>query len=230
MGYALLGLAALLGAMIAAHAFVTWSPAVLARRVRIGSGVGCLVGAVYLMTRGGAAYAAALVPAGLWLLSGAQMQWPPAPTPGRSSRVVTDHLDMELDLDTGAVRGVVRIGTYAGREIETLRPVDLADLWVACRFADPASAQVLEAYLDRVHASWRDDMARAGEAGADRGAAEGPMTRAQALGVLGLGPDATEADIRRAHRELILKVHPDSGGSHPLAATVNQAKQVLLGK
>ena len=30
-----------------------------------------------------------------------------------------------------------------------------------CRFADPQSAQIVETYLDRLHPSWREDMARA---------------------------------------------------------------------
>jgi hypothetical protein len=34
-----------------------------------------------------------------------------------------------------------------------------------------------------------------------------------ALAVLGLGPDATEADVKKAFRRAALKVHPDHGGS-----------------
>jgi hypothetical protein len=142
--------------------------------------------------------------------------------------VTTEHLEVELDHETGDVRGRILKGFFAGRRLEDLKPVELAHLWQDCRFADPQSAQIVEAYLDRVHPSWREDMAR--QEGAQSPGTEGRMTREQALDILGLAPGATEADIRRAHRDLMMKLHPDHGGSTFLAAKINQAKDVLLGK
>jgi hypothetical protein len=237
MPYLLLGLLALVIAMAALRWYVAASPATLARWLRAAGIASASAAGLLLMSRGyplpgiGAALVA------LWLLTGPTPPWLLSGRPGGAaqrpaSRIVTDHLDLELDHDSGTVRGRVLRGFFAGRDIETLRPVELAHLWADCRFADPSSAQVLEAYLDRVHPTWRDDMARtSGGEGAGQEATEtGPMTRETALDILGLGPDASEEDIRRAHRDLMLKLHPDRGGSHTLAAAVNKAKDTLLGR
>jgi curved DNA-binding protein CbpA len=58
----------------------------------------------------------------------------------------------------------------------------------------------------------------------------GKMSREQALDILGLPADASDEDVRRAHRELMLRLHPDRGGSTWLAAQINEAKDILLGK
>ena len=234
MQYLLLGLVALLLLLIAMRAYTMANPQVLVRQLRIGAGVAALTGAGFLVVRGMVGYAMSLAALGSWLLwgYGGFPGWPGSAqkSAGQSSRVTTDHLEVELDHDTGDIRGRVLKGSFAGRELQDLAPAELARLWQDCRFADPQSAQILEAYLDRVHATWREDAARTeGERDAHAGSG-GPMTREQALEVLGLSPDASEEDIRRAHRELMMKLHPDRGGSTFLAAKINEAKDVLLGK
>lgn len=60
-------------------------------------------------------------------------------------------------------------------------------------------------------------------------AAASPMTREQALAILGLDSQADAQAIRQAHQRLIARLHPDKGGSDYLAAQLNLAKQTLLG-
>jgi len=231
MQYLLLGFAALLLFLLAARAYSMANPHVLARQLRIGAGVAALAGAGVFVVRGGVGYAISLATLGAWLLWGhGGLPGFPGRTqkaPGQSSRVTTEHLEVELDHDSGDVQGRVLKGSFAGRRLEDLKPVELAHLWQDCRFSDPQSAQIVAAYLDRLHPTWREDMARQG---GQPTAEEGPMTREQALEILGLAPGASEDDIRRAHRELMMKLHPDRGGSTYLAAKINEAKDVLLGK
>lgn len=61
-----------------------------------------------------------------------------------------------------------------------------------------------------------------------RKAAPPPMSVEDARRLLGVGETATLEDIRAAHRRLIAKVHPDTGGSAELAHRVNAARDTLV--
>lgn len=60
--------------------------------------------------------------------------------------------------------------------------------------------------------------------------AKGKMSIEEAYEVLGLKPGASEDSIIAAHRKLILKNHPDRGGSDYLASKINLAKKTLIKK
>lgn len=203
-------------------------PAKLARMLRTIAGVAACAGAVYLLSRNALLLAIPAGAIGAWLLWGPARWGSATPVGGGASRIATDHLEVELDHDSGLVSGRVLKGMFANRSIETLKPAELALLWQDCRFTDQKSAQILEAYLDRVHPSWQADMAR-GEAAMASGP-DGSMSEAEALEILGLEEGASDEDIRKAHRELMMRLHPDRGGSTYLASKVNEAKAALLGE
>lgn len=230
MGYLIAGFAVLAIMIVALRAFARTNPAWMARRLTLGAGVVLLLAAGALALRGQSFIAVPLAMVASWLLWGSGSgPWGAGranKTPGQSSRVATDHLEMELDHDTGEMRGRVLKGLFTGRDIESLSVADMALLWQDCRHTDQPSAQLIEAYLDRTYPSWREDMAR-GESDMSRGP-DGRMTADEAFEILGLKPDAGEEDIRRAHRDLMLRLHPDRGGSTYLAAKINEAKDVAL--
>ncbi|MDD3448062.1 MAG: molecular chaperone DnaJ [Gammaproteobacteria bacterium] len=149
-----------------------------------------------------------------------------AGTPGgQSSTVRTRYLHMTLDHDSGALAGEVVAGVYAGRRLDGMQLPELLDLLERCR-DDHQSVMVLETYLDRLHGdAWRDARSSGQAPGA---AADGPMSRDEALRILGLGPGADRDAVIDAHRRLMQKLHPDRGGSDWLAAQINRAKGLLL--
>ena len=55
-----------------------------------------------------------------------------------------------------------------------------------------------------------------------------PMAPSEARRLLGVGECATLQEIRDAHRRLISRVHPDTGGSAELATRVNAARDALV--
>ena len=92
------------------------------------------------------------------------------PTPGQSTGVRTRYLAMQLDHDTGALDGEVLAGRLAGRMLSRLDPEERRSLLDEVR-DDPASVQVLEAWLDRAGEAPRAVAAHPAALGA------GPWTR-----------------------------------------------------
>ena len=144
------------------------------------------------------------------------------------SSVRSAALEMQLDHETGAMNGLVLVGAYEGKELDLLEREELFEL--RSEIADDGeSLALLDAYLDRRLAGWREDAHADADAGQGSPPSSGPMGKKEAYEVLGLSAGASVEEIRKAHRRLMKTAHPDSGGSTFLAAKINEAKDVLLG-
>jgi hypothetical protein len=143
---------------------------------------------------------------------------------GQTSHVRSAYLEMELDHDSGTMRGRIIAGRHQG---ETLDRLDVKTLAGLLDEMDEESRALLVAYLDRRDSSWSEYAQ--GHAAAGRAAASGgKMTEQEAYQILGVEPGASADAITRAHRTLMKKLHPDQGGSTYLAARINEAKEILF--
>jgi DnaJ domain len=226
----LLGAAVLILLLWAGSAFSKADPKQAARLVRYIGGAAALIAAGFLLLKGAIGIAIPVGALGLGLLGWVSL-WPAnlagrtRKSAGKVSRVRSAFLEMELDHDSGAMRGFMLAGKFEGRSLDT---IDAPTLIRLLPEIDDDSRQLLMVYLDRRQPGWREDSQHDASAGRGDGSPSGKMTEQEAYQVLGLQPGATEEEIGRAHRSLMKKLHPDQGGSTYLAARVNQAKDVLL--
>jgi hypothetical protein len=234
MLYLLGGFAVLSGFLLLVYLFVNADPARLARGLKV-TGIVIAVAAVATLAISGRLAAllmplAMLMPLLIRVRSLLDRYRPPAG--GQTSTVATAFLRMTLDHDTGSMEGTILRGRFAGMRLDEVAPGDLLALLRECRAEDEEGARLLEAYLDRVHPDWREELAgeRAG-GGSDAGARStsgGDMSVEEAYAILGLSSGADAEAIKEAHRRLMVKLHPDHGGSDYLATKINRARDVLL--
>jgi len=239
VGYLLLGLLLLGGLIMIAQWFRQAEPKRIARAVRWVLGSTLIAVGLYLAVTGRlAAAVGALTALAITALRWHEI-WTRAkgifgPSPGNTSTVKTVLLRVTLDHDTSDVSGEVTAGRYKGRTLEAMSFAELLDLMDECSSQDPQGMTVLDAYLARRFGpDWREHGTGGGAAGEEGrkpgGPGRGPMTREEAYEILGLEPGADAAKIKDAHHRLMLKIHPDQGGSTYLAAKINQARDLLLG-
>ena len=240
MQYFILGLAVLLIVFFGLRAFVNADPKYVVRSFRRYSGMAALMMALFLGVTGRFPFAFPFAIVAFSLLRGGKFSsifggFNPFPgsaykSAGQKSRVRTKTIEMELEHDTGDMEGRVIKGAFSPRLLSSMDQGDLIRLWSECQAGDTQAAQLLEAYLDRRFSDWREPAgAQAKGSSETRGRPEGPMSTEEAYEILGLQPGASKADIVRAHRQLMKKLHPDQGGSTYLAAKINEAKDLLFG-
>jgi hypothetical protein len=223
------GILVLVLVLWAANGFAKADPKYLAKVMRPAGGILAMGAAVFLFFRGHLEVAIPLGLTGLGLLG-----WGPfastgwfqrtQKTSGQVSRVRSPFIEMELDHDSGAMRGTIIAGAHQGASLDAL---EITTLLALLAEIDADSRALLGAYLDRREPGWRE------HAQEDTAAGPGPargskMTEEEAYQILGVPAGASDQEIGRAHRALMKKLHPDQGGSTYLAAQINGAKELLL--
>ncbi len=234
--YFVLGIALLAGIILASRWYISADPKILVKVLKwLSLGLIIVVG-LFLALTGRLAWAFAMLPALFaWFMrfrSAATMfknfsrmaQGAPNEAGESTSEVETRFVHMSLDHASGNMDGEVKEGPYKGCRLGDLSLEKLIELLKTCWSQDEQSAQVLEAYMDRVFPDWRD---HAGSNGGN-GFFKDEMDRRKALDILGLDEKATPEQIKEAHHRLIAGLHPDHGGSTYLSAKINRAKDVLL--
>jgi DnaJ domain len=234
MTYLLLGLLTLAGAVLMLRTYASASPASLTRAVRRTAIVSAMLGAVLLLLRLplgvmfvgiGAILPFTLRWRALWPDFGAPLNQPR----GKTSRIDTRHLRMALDHDSGALDGLVLAGRHRDQLLSKLTLEQLLEVRAECIADDPQGVPLIEAYLERIHGTTWREKEPGRQSSDDTSPKRAVMTREEAFAVLGLAPTASDAEIRETYHRLIMKLHPDHGGSDYLAAKINQARDVLLG-
>lgn len=227
MTWLLIGTGLLLAFLYYGRKFVNADPKALVRYVRQGGAVAAILIGLYLSLRGGIVFGGPLIVFGLgFLFPGLSIPGlnigRNGPSAGGASKVDTDFVRMRLDRDSGSIDGEVKKGAFAGRKLAELDEAQVRSLLTEAS-ADRDAVALLNAYIARRFG---------GATGGSRSPAapQGAMTEEEALAILGLQRGATADEVRAAHKRLMVKVHPDQGGSGWLAAKLNAAREKLVGK
>ena len=112
--------------------------------------------------------------------------------------------------------------------------VGLVVLALAGRYGLAAPLGFIMAWLLRLWRVTREGDTETGKTGGEKSNRSGGkvgasfMSEAEARDVLGVDATASREEIEAAYRDLIVKNHPDHGGTDWIAAQLNQARDILL--
>src|SRR5665647_1086248 len=179
-------------------------PKIAARVLKASGGILAIGFAVFLGLRGEVGIAIPLGIFGLGLLG--WIPFGPAgfsqrtqKSAGQTSHVRSAYFEMELDHDSGEMRGRIVAGRHQGAALEAL---DVKTLVEMLNEIDEESRALLVAYLDRRDSGWSEHAQ--GDAATGRTAASsGKMSEQEAYQILGLETGASVDGVSRAHRSLM---------------------------
>ncbi|OMH32873.1 hypothetical protein BGP75_14860 [Motiliproteus sp. MSK22-1] len=143
---------------------------------------------------------------------------------GEGSVITTVWLKMSLDHDSGEIQGEIIGGDFKGRNLDQLNIEELSQFYQQCQQQDKEAIRLLDTYIQRSRLTEWEQHSQSKRAAANHS----EMTPEEAWEILGLQPGSAREDILIAHKRMMMKVHPDKGGSNYLASKINQAKELLL--
>jgi hypothetical protein len=139
------------------------------------------------------------------------------------TRFTTLWLVVEYDMARRALDGNIIRGQFEGRMLSQLSVLELDELLQEVK-GDFQSRAAVNAFI----------MARNGQSYKQNTqpppSVDGKMSPSQAYEILDLKADASNDEVKQAHKRLMQKLHPDRGGSSYLAAQINAAKDTLLNR
>ncbi|NDC57037.1 MAG: hypothetical protein EBZ69_09600, partial [Alphaproteobacteria bacterium] len=147
----------------------------------------------------------------------------------RTSFLSTTHLHATLHHDTQRMTGKVLEGQLKGFGLHELDKDDLKNLYAELGGCDPRGQELFVLWLNR-HGPphWPLDFGVQKHPESEPPPApKSPMTRDEALKVLGLEDGCTPEQIMSAYKHLMARNHPDRGGSTYLAQLLNEARDLL---
>jgi len=156
------------------------------------------------------------------------------PASGQHIDKRTKFVVLYVNQETGDMDGRVLMGPKAGMLLSELGIDALVTLYESAVIEDHESAEIIQAYLDRMHSqTWRSKSkvfeGRSFSAEENIGGGDG-MTRSDAYEILGLQPGASKTEIECTSQALIELGHPDESEAEDIRRKVMQAKGILLGE
>ena len=135
----------------------------------------------------------------------------------------TEHIELTLNINTGAVSGRILSGEFTGKPLSELSVSDFDRIEIVFAKKDKRSLYLLRIARHRLQSQTHQNEQYHG----DDTDISNP-THEEARLILGLDEEFTKKDVNTSYKRLIQKLHPDRGGNDYLASRINLARDLLL--
>ena len=133
----------------------------------------------------------------------------------------TEHIVVHINFNNNQMSGKILTGKYAGISLNELNAEQFTELEAIYKAENIRSYYILLAFkkttehFSKQHSS-------------DDRPINTDMSVEDAQQILGIDDELSIDNVKKAHRQLMQKLHPDHGGNVFLASQVNNAKDVLM--